>query len=99
MIATTDIGTLITRKANIRGGRPIIAGTGISVQRIAVYFKMGWSPEEIADNWGYINLAQVHAALAYYFANRQEIENDIAEDDAAAEQYEKEYLAQREHKE
>jgi len=96
MIATTDIGTLITRKANIRGGRPIIAGTGISVQRIAVYFKMGWSPEEIADNWGYINLAQVHAALACYFANRQEIENDIAEDDAAAEQYEKEYRAQRE---
>ena len=30
-----DIGTLITSNPELRGGRPIIAGTGTSVRRIA----------------------------------------------------------------
>jgi uncharacterized protein (DUF433 family) len=82
-----DIGTLISRTPEIRGGRPCIAGTGIAVRRIAVWHKMGHSPEEIAANWGYISLAQVHAALAYYYANRAEIDEDLAADDAEAEAF------------
>ncbi len=92
MIATTDIGTLITRKPNIRGGRPILAGTGVTVRRIVVYYKMGWTPEEIVDNFGHITLAQVYAALAYYHANQDEIEDDLAEEEAEVNQIEKEYL-------
>ncbi|HZQ11141.1 MAG TPA: DUF433 domain-containing protein [Anaerolineae bacterium] len=84
MITSTDIGTLITRNPNIRGGRPIIAGTGVTVRRIAVYSKMGLSPEEIVDVFGHITLAQVYAALAYYHANRDEIEADLAEEEEAA---------------
>ena len=39
---------MIARTPGIRGGRPRIAGTGVSVQRIAGYFKYwGWSAEEI----------------------------------------------------
>jgi uncharacterized protein (DUF433 family) len=95
MIARVDIGTMIARKPNIREGRPIIAGTGVTVRRIVVWHKMGLSPEEIADNFGHIKLAQVHAALAYYYANQEEIESDLAEEDEAAQRLEEEYLTAR----
>ena len=81
--ASVDIGTLIMRSPEIRGGRPRISGTGVTVQRIVGWYKLGLSPEEIADQFGHLSLAQVHAALAYYHANRQEIEAAIAEDEAA----------------
>jgi len=83
-----DIGTLITRSGDIRGGRPRIAGTGVTVRRIVGWYKMGLSPEEIAEEIGHLTLAQVYAALAYYHANRDEIEQDIAQEDEAAEQLE-----------
>jgi uncharacterized protein (DUF433 family) len=80
-----DIGTLIVSTPEIRGGRPRIAGTGVTVRRIAVWHKQGLTPQQIADEFGHLSLAQVHAALAYYHANREEIEADLAEEDAAAE--------------
>jgi len=83
-----DIGTLITRSPDIRGGRPRIAGTGVTVRRIVGWYKMGLSPEEIAEEIGHLTLAQVYAALAYYHANRDEIEQDMAQEDEAAEQLE-----------
>lgn len=78
----TDIGTLITGTPEIRGGRPIIAGTGTSVRRVAVLYKQGANVEEIARRMQHLTLAQVYAALAYYHANRGEIEADLAEEDA-----------------
>jgi len=81
--ATVDIGALITRSSDVRHGRPRIAGTGITVQRIVGWYKLGLSPEEIAGQFGHLTLAQVHAALAYYHANRAEIEAAITEDEAA----------------
>lgn len=79
-----DIGALITRSPQIRGGRPRITGTGITVRRIVGWYKLGLSPEEIATEIPHLTLAQVHAALAYYHANREEVERDMAEDDEAA---------------
>ena len=84
MPSTHDIGELIARDAHIRGGQPRIAGTGVTVQRIVRWYKLGLSPEEIADNFGHLALAQIHGALAYYHANREEIEADIASRDAEA---------------
>jgi uncharacterized protein (DUF433 family) len=66
----------------IRGGRPRIAGTGVTVRRIAVWHKQGVTPEQIAEEFGQLSLAPVHAALAYYHANRDEIEADLAEEPA-----------------
>src|ERR1039458_2536477 len=84
MASGVEIGTLIDRDLGIRGGRPKIAGTGLTVGRIVGWHKMGMSPEEIALEYPHLTLAQVHAALAYYHANREEIEADIAQEDAAA---------------
>lgn len=77
-----DIGSLITSSPDIQGGRPIIDGTGTSVRRIVAMYKQGYSPDEIVDDKDHLTLAQVHAALAYYYANQQVIERDLAEEAA-----------------
>ncbi|MCB0213148.1 MAG: DUF433 domain-containing protein [Anaerolineae bacterium] len=79
-----DIGTLITASADVRQGRPHIAGTGVTIHRIVGWYKLGLSPEEIANRIGHLSLAQVHAALAYYHANQATIEADIAAEEAEA---------------
>jgi uncharacterized protein (DUF433 family) len=88
MMTGVEIGTLIDRDPVIRGGRPKIAGTGVTVRRIAGWYKMGMSPDEIALEYPHLTLAQVHAALAYYHANHEEIETDIAEDEKASADWE-----------
>lgn len=74
---------MITRDPRLRGGRPIIAGTGMCVRTIAVDSNRGLSPEEIAADRPSLSLAQVYAALAIYHANKQEIDADIAAEDQA----------------
>src|ERR1700683_2703169 len=61
MATVTEIGSLISRRPEIRGGRPCTAGTGVSVRRIAVWHNMGFIPEEIVRKFGHLSLAQVHA--------------------------------------
>jgi len=55
-----------------------MAGTGVTVRRIAIWYKQSLSAEEIADRIGHLTLTQVSAALTYYHANRDEIDADIA---------------------
>jgi uncharacterized protein (DUF433 family) len=61
----------------IRGGRPVIAGTGIRVLDIVAltifHFK---TPDEIAISYD-LSLAQVHAALAYYYSHIEEVRADL----------------------
>jgi uncharacterized protein (DUF433 family) len=73
-----EVGSLIERRPGVRSGRPCLAGTGVTVHRVVGWYKLGMSPEEIVDNYGHISLAQVHAALAYYHANREQIDADLA---------------------
>lgn len=83
MQPVTDIGSLIVRSDDVRSGRPRVAGTGVTVRRIVGWYKQGLTPEEIATEIPHLSLAQVYAALTYYHANRDEIEADIAAEDAA----------------
>ncbi|MGK7925856.1 MAG: DUF433 domain-containing protein [Spirulina sp.] len=72
-----DIGTLIVTTPDICGGRPRINETRITVQRIATWYKMGMTAKKIVAEIPHLNLAQVHAALAYFYVNRERIEADI----------------------
>jgi hypothetical protein len=49
------------------------------------WYNLGLTPEEIAAKIEHLTLAQIHAALAYYHANRDEIDSDIATEEAAIE--------------
>jgi uncharacterized protein (DUF433 family) len=62
------------------GGRPRIDGHRISVEDVAIWHeRMGMSPEEIVRSYPTITLSDVHAALAYYYENRDWIDADMAE--------------------
>jgi uncharacterized protein (DUF433 family) len=83
MPTATDIGTLITLSTDPpNNGRPMLTGTRTSVARVVVLYKQGADAEEIARRMSHLNLAQVYAALAYCHANRDEIEADLAAEDA-----------------
>jgi uncharacterized protein (DUF433 family) len=75
----------IERTPDTAGGRPRIRGRRITVQQIAVWHeRLGKSADEIAAEYD-LTLADVHAALAYYFDHREEIDARMAEDRAFAE--------------
>ena len=95
MSTPIDIGTLIVRSPELRGGRPRIAGTGVTVRRIVGWYKLGLSPEEIASEIPHLTLAQVYAALAYYHTNREEIEADITAEEVEVERLEREHFLSR----
>lgn len=72
----------ITRTPGVCGGKACIAGHRIRVMDIVVWHEMrGYSPDEIIGLFPGITLAEVHAALAYYFDNRAEIEADFRRED------------------
>src|ERR1039457_6918696 len=91
MASVVEIGSLIDRDREVRGGRPKIAGTGLTVGRIAGWYKMGMNPEEIALGSPHLTLALVHAALAYYHSNRDEIEADSPRKEAKPPQWERQF--------
>lgn len=76
MVVTQTLEGLIVRDPTLRGGRPIIAGTGVTVRTVVGHYKLGLTPEEIADEMDQ-ELASIYAALAYYHLHREEIEADI----------------------
>ena len=70
-------------------GTPMIAGTRISVARIALdYTQRGYRPEEIPEHYPGLTLGQVFGALAYYYDHKEEMDRQIDEDD-------REFLIQR----
>ena len=65
----------ISTDKKIRGGEPIISGTGIRVLDIAIRYEiMGMSPEDIIVAFPNLNLSQVHDALSYYYEHKNQID-------------------------
>ena len=74
MPATVDIGTLITKRPEMHGGKPCVAGTGTTVLAIVERYESGLSPKEIHGQLPELPLDGIFAALAYAHANRPEID-------------------------
>ena len=70
----------------IAGGKPRIAGRRITVQDIVVWHeRMGMSADEICAEYD-LSLADVYAALAYYFDHRVDIDQRIEDSEAFVEE-------------
>jgi uncharacterized protein (DUF433 family) len=63
------------------GGKPRVAGTRIREQDIVLWTEQGLSPDEIVADYPQLSLADVHAAMTYYFDHREQIERQIREAD------------------
>lgn len=88
---STEIATLLVSSPDICGGRLRIDGTRITVNQIVVCYKQGYTPEEIADEYSNLTLAQVYTALAYYHANKEQVESDLTSEELEADQLEKQF--------
>ena len=65
----------------LAGGKPRIAGRRITVQDIVIWHQhMGKSVDEICAEHD-LGPADVHAALAFYFDNREQIDKTIKDSD------------------
>lgn len=75
----------ISKTPGICGGRACIAGHRIRVMDIVVWHQLrGYSAEELCQMYPGITLADVYAALTYYFDNRKEIDDDFAAEEEIA---------------
>lgn len=90
-----EIGALITRSPGLKGGTPHIAGTGITVRTLVRWYKLGMSPEEIAAEYPQLGLAHVYTALAYYHAHREEMEAEMAAEEAESDRIERDHTGQQ----
>lgn len=77
--ATVDIGTLITRTPGVYGGRPCLEGTRYPVLQIAVHYNAGDTAEQVAADY-HLPLSHVYAGIAYYLANKAEIDAELEEE-------------------
>jgi uncharacterized protein (DUF433 family) len=62
-----------------------IEGTRISLDSVVYAFREGLSPESIAQAFPLLNLEQVYGAIAFYLANRAEIDTYLVAEEAAFE--------------
>ena len=77
----------ITKRPGIQGGKACIAGHRIRVMDIVIWQEdLSMGPDEIVAAYPELTLSDVHAALAYYFDNVEEIRNDIRRNDQLADQ-------------
>ena len=69
------------------GGRTCIAGHRVRVLDVVVWSEhQGMTPDEIVSQAPSITLADVHAALAYYFDHVDEIQEEIRAEKAVADE-------------
>ena len=78
-----DIGTLIFRKPTAENRFRTCVQCGVSVKSIVLRHRAGESVEQMVASNALLTPEQIHAALAYYYLNTDEINAAIADDDAA----------------
>jgi uncharacterized protein (DUF433 family) len=75
----------VTKTLGVCGGKARIEGTRIRVNNVVFLHRDGADDERIRDAYPDLTPAQIHAALAYYYDNREEIDAELANDEAWAE--------------
>ena len=78
MTTLVNIGEFISTE----GDRPHIANANMSIQQVVALTIEGLSPTAIVDEYPHLSLAQVHAALTYYYANQSTIDQALTQEKA-----------------
>lgn len=85
-VPATELGSMIVRTPAIIGGKPHIRGHRVGVHRVAGWWKLGRSIEDIAQELPTLSSAEIFAALAYYHLNKAEIDGYLEEERALCRQ-------------
>lgn|SRR5487761_712006 len=71
----------VVSRPNVCGGKPCIADTRIRVQDVYVWHELqGLSADEIVSRFQRLTMADVYAALSYYWDHRDEIQRQMLEE-------------------
>jgi uncharacterized protein (DUF433 family) len=79
-MATAVRTVQIVKTPGVRGGKARVEGSRICVLDIAYASKEGLTPEQIQDEYPDLTLAEIYAALSYYYGNTDEIEAEMSRD-------------------
>ena len=66
-------------------GIAYVRGTGMKVSHLVLDVRQGMTPQEIVTEYPHVTLAQIHAALSYYYAHQKTVDAQIREDQKYAE--------------
>lgn len=89
---TTMALSVTAEKAPLRmntGGVALIGQTRVRLESVVVAFRQGDSPEQIADSFDALTLAEVYGVIAYYLKHREEVDGYLAQQAAAAEDWQR----------
>jgi uncharacterized protein (DUF433 family) len=56
-----------------------ITGTRVGLDSVVAHFQEGRTPEQIADSFPTVTLAQAYGAIAYYLDNKKRMDDYFAE--------------------
>jgi uncharacterized protein (DUF433 family) len=93
--AAKSVYSHVTKEAGVRGGRACIDDTRIAVVDVVALLKQGRTVEQMGLAYPSLNLAQIHAAISYYYEHKDDVDAEIVEDDGWEDEHERrkaEYL-------
>ncbi len=75
----------IVKLPGYQGGEPMVSSAHVTVRTIVEQKRIGTTPEEFVEDHPPMTLAEYYDALSYYYDHTEEVEQIIAENNAALE--------------
>ncbi len=82
----------ITKIPGVCGGKTTIDGRRVRVMDVVVLQQQGETPEQILEAYDFLNLAQIHAGLSYYYDNPAVIDAQLKADEERDARFEREKI-------
>jgi uncharacterized protein (DUF433 family) len=95
MATITHSIDLIVSNPDVRGGRPTLKGRTLTVEDIVIVMIYHQQDADGIAQWFDISLAEVHAALAYYYQHKSEIDESMQLRSRIAEAYKEQRIGSR----
>jgi uncharacterized protein (DUF433 family) len=86
---------LIVSNPNVRNGRPTLKGRTLTVEDIVIVMVYHQQDADGIAQWFDISLAEVHAALAYYYQNKRDIDASMQHRRELADEYKEKRIGSR----
>lgn len=87
----TVLETNLVRTPGVCGGRLRIDGTRMTVNQIVTLHTQGLSAEQIVEQYPQRSLSEIYTVLAWYHANKEEFDRELAAEAEADERARKQF--------